>query len=147
MTFQVGTLNAVLNALLLAVHAVLVLLTEHTYLSCARLQAHRRGATSATDSSQLRVSHWLLSGLRRLWRVRPAVLGGRGATADDGAVGLDAALDGAPPRIGGGGAAAPGGGGGRRAGGGRAPRRGGPGRRDFSGNGFFRPQRRGPRLC
>jgi len=110
MNFSVGTLNAGLNAVILAVHVVLVLLTEHTYLLLARLQAHRRGSTSATNVAQLHLSHWVVSGLRRLWHARPPLFGGRDAPTNDALAGWDVAVDPAVPLVDGGSAGAPGGG-------------------------------------
>ncbi|OSX72486.1 hypothetical protein BU14_0431s0010 [Porphyra umbilicalis] len=90
MALSVGTLNAGINATMLAVHVVLVLLAEHVYVLVSRMQLHRHGATAATDVSHLHLSHWAGVGLRRLWRRR-----GRrsGKTGRGGGVAPDA-LDG-----------------------------------------------------
>ncbi|GAB0496875.1 hypothetical protein MMPV_008196 [Pyropia vietnamensis] len=118
MALSVGTFNGGLNLLLLLVHLALALLAERTYALAARAQLHLTRATSATDVSQLHVSHWGSAGVKwlrqRFWEGRrgggeEGKLGEDGGRADKDA---DDALSVAGNDGGGGGHGTGGGGGG-----------------------------------
>lgn len=94
LSLSVGALNSALNALLIVIHGVVVLAMEHTYLLAAKVQLHLMGATAATDSSEVHVSHWLRMMGGRLWRQRVRGAGqGRPGWANDDARGKGADLE------------------------------------------------------